>query len=65
MWDISAMAAEKFRQGKAFRGASPLFWDVRYQQNGTLWFFVHIAGTNFRFSFDLLSGAMGELVESH
>jgi hypothetical protein len=64
IWDVSAMAAEKFRQGKVFRGSSPLFWDVRYQQNGPLWFFLHIGGTDFRFSFDPLSGSMGELAES-
>jgi hypothetical protein len=64
MWDVSAMASKKIRQGKIFREASPLFWDIQYQQNGTLWFFVHIAGADFRFSFDPLSGAMGEFAES-
>ena len=56
MWDVRAAAKAIIGQG--------VFSDVRYV-SGSLCFFVNINGLDYRFSFDVVSGAVGMLTPSY
>ena len=61
IWNVSDLFLAIY--GKMYYGGKLHFSDVR-TENGTLWFFVYISGCDFRFSFDVQTGEIGQLIET-